>query len=307
MEKADETDPTARTASQCVLNDLASANSSPHTLSFDTDSQNTKLSVPVISQRSSSLVENRSQSEQSVRTDKFDCLTDQSIVRSSVDFVDLDNRHKSAVADAEELSNIEFKRVELELREAKIKELQEQVDRQVSCLHDSVYLLQNSPAYVSLYASHQELESRNSMLNGVDFENTELRSYIASMHEGTGPHRDESYFKTKISHLEQKIKEWSMEYAPTSRDWKDIKTDHFLQVLEGVSQHGYETVQFVKKRRRTDMYSMFHDTRTRRHFYAHLISLELYTRVLSVFAFGLDRPQNDTLDDLQDIILHQGL
>jgi hypothetical protein len=293
MEKLDTTieDGDVTQAGRCGLNCLTAENPPPL-------APNNKPSAPVVLPRSSSLQVHQSPSERAPAPEKFDRTSSESPAD-----LDLD---KSPVDAGLDLTAIESMKVELERQAQKINELQQQVNQNACCLNDTAYLLQNSPVYLSLSMSHQDLENRISKLGSVDFENAELRRYIASMREGIGPRHDESHFKTKIAHLEQKVKAWSMEHAPTAHAWKDIMTDRFLRVLEGVTPYGKDTVQFLKKRRRSDVYSLFHDTRTRRHFYAHLISLELYRSVLTVFAFGLDRRETDTLDHIQDVILKQG-
>jgi hypothetical protein len=170
-------------------------------------------------------------------------------------------------------------------------------------LQDPTYLEENSTVYHSLSDSYRNLEFQNRCLKD---ENAELRAVIATMREGAGPVHDEAYFKEKIGGLNENIKEWSMRYAPSSSSWRDDATTTFLDVLERLSPLGKTTSRFLMRHRLWDKNTLFRDIRTRRHFYAHMLSLGLFEKVLRTFAFGLSWDQNITLNDLQDLIVKQG-
>ena len=209
----------------------------------------------------------------------------------------------------DQLSIQKSKLVELEtqlsVQRSKMTDLEARLKQYEDGMHSETFLLEESPVYKSLVQSRKSgeerkaLQKRNNEVQG-------LRQYVATMRYGKGPHHDESYYKKRVNELHRKIFTLAKQLTPPRNALTPDLFGRFTEELRKSSQEGAKTVQILETTKKDQGYSAFCDTRARRNFYMHLLSLVIYNRVLISFVFGVDPTIASALDTIQSIIVKQG-
>lgn len=162
-------------------------------------------------------------------------------------------------------------------------------------LNDKSFLSRESSVYTALAKSHAQLEGYKK----------QLQNDVAIMRYGQGTRHVESYYEKKMHDLYAEIRLLARRIMPLREELTPELFESFKIALSGFPE-GKETVKVMSSSGAGDCYALFCRNRSRGNMFMHLLSLTLYRRVLTPFAFGIDEVVTDTLHELQEIILDQG-
>lgn len=185
--------------------------------------------------------------------------------------------------------------VELGALRGRINILEAQLQRYVAGMNDKLFLSQESSVYKALVKNYSELD---------DYKK-QLQNDVAIMRYGQGPRHAESYYEGKVNDLNRKIRRLARKVMPPQEELT-LKLFNSFKTALGRFPDGNATVKVMDSAIEGDTYALFSRNRSRGNMYMHLLSLAIYERVLTSFAFGMDAVVMENLDKLQNIILDEG-